>query len=1026
MRFARALYLFPLLLLTPLAGQITLNTSPTRVIGQDSVQVEGVNPNLVEGREFDSPFAIALDTSTSPPGLYVSDAVNNRVLGFKSAVGFANGQKAEVVVGQLDFSATFSHGPGTTLTTGLATPIGIAVDAAGNLYTIDTANNRILRFPKPFTQTGPPLPDIVIGQTTFSTGSANQGGTAPSASSLAFTVTSGTTTAALAAYLTFDSQGNLWVADAGNNRVLRFNANVLGTQAASGPSADVVLGQTDFISNGYNPSASPLTQLNGFTTPTGIAFDAAGRLFIDESISTRRGRILMYTPPFNTGQAASRILGVDPNSPPVISEFQVSASPGALFPIGNSIGIADTLNNRILVFPPVEQWTPNTTYQAAIEVAGQPDFTSGSVNQGLPAPTASTLDQPQAAAFFGNELYVVDSGNNRVIAMPQNGTSFGPATGVLGQDAMNLNSPNLIEGREFDFTGDPQAGAGLAVDLNSNPPHLYVADTANNRILGYNDLRNLQPGQKADIVIGQPNFQQALINYPTNSGTTPNASGLFAPLGMVVDPQGNLYVADGGNSRVLRFPQPFVNYVAGAVEPADLVLGQASFTATKITDALPQTMSVPYGVALTTNPGLLVSDLALNRVLYFKGTSADFTSGMSATTVFGQPDFTSSGAGSSASQLNAPRHVSVDLEDRLYVADSGNARVSIWASAPGAPSGEPAAQTLTTDLTTPDGMYVSPTTNDIWVGDAGNSNTSGAAIRYSPFNAFVTAGFSPNAIIPDPYSPRAVVQDAWGDLFVADAANRVIVYYPAVAPLNGASFLGGSLLAPGMIASLFSLGNDNQFGGQPTSAPGVFPLPTTLNGVQVLFNNAPVPLFYADPNQINFLVPAAAPQSGTADLQVLDTVTGRVLGDSTIQMNTVFPGLFTDTGNGMGTVAALNQDGTINSPTNPAVQGQVIVLFGTGQGFIAGAPADGYPATAVQTAAPPIVFVGGFPVDPSAVLYSGLAPGLVGVWQINVVIPVTTITLPTNPTFVYVQQGSFISGVPLTGRGTEIYVKAKS
>src|ERR1700678_2516643 len=217
MRFARALYLFPLLLLSPLAGQITLNTSPTRVIGQDSVQVEGVNPNLVEGREFDSPFALALDTSTSPPGLYVSDTVNNRVLGFKSAVGFANGQKADVVIGQLDFSATFPHGPGTTLTTGLATPTGIAVDATGNLYVIDTANNRILRFPKPFTQTGPPLPDIVIGQTTFSTGSANQGGTATSASSLAFTVTSGTTITPLAAYLTFDSQGNLWVSDAGNN-----------------------------------------------------------------------------------------------------------------------------------------------------------------------------------------------------------------------------------------------------------------------------------------------------------------------------------------------------------------------------------------------------------------------------------------------------------------------------------------------------------------------------------------------------------------------------------------------------------------------------------------------------------------------------------------------------------------------------------------------------------------------------------------------------------------------------------------
>ena len=134
----------------PAPAQISLNAVPARVIGQTSLTITNLNPNLVEGRELLSPQSVALDTTTSPPGLYVSDTRNNRVLGFRSAVGFANGQKADIVVGQVDLVTTLPDGPGRTRTTGLTTPVGIVVDKSGNLYVADTGNNRILRFPKPF------------------------------------------------------------------------------------------------------------------------------------------------------------------------------------------------------------------------------------------------------------------------------------------------------------------------------------------------------------------------------------------------------------------------------------------------------------------------------------------------------------------------------------------------------------------------------------------------------------------------------------------------------------------------------------------------------------------------------------------------------------------------------------------------------------------------------------------------------------------------------------------------------------
>jgi len=1024
--FRRHILLFLFICLsTDSFAQITLNPVPTRAIGQDSVQITNFNPNLVEGREFDTPEGLALDTSTNPPALYVGDFANNRVLGFKNATSFTNGQHADVVLGQPNFATTFAPvlPPATTqtLSTGLLSPIGIAVDTQGNVYVVDAGNNRILRFPKPFAQTGSQTPDLVIGQASFTTNGANQGGI--SASTLALTSTAGV----LQAFLAFDSSGNLWVADSGNNRVLRFNVSALGSPAAPGPAADIVLGQTDFVTGTYNPpgASNPLTSLTSFTTPAGIAFDSAGRLFVAESIASRRGRILMWTPPFFVGQTASRLLGVDTNNPqpPVTSELQLNASPGGLFAIGNAIGAVDTLNSRVLIFPPVEQWTPNTTYQAAVEVAGQPDFSSNSVNLGNPTAGPNGFFYPGAAAFFGSTLYVADSGNNRVLLVPQNGAAFGPATMVLGQDLLTLNAPNLVEGREFDFgTATTGFDTGVAVDLASSTPHFYVADTYNNRILGFNDLRTVQSGAKADLVIGQPDFQQVLANYPSNNANQPNASGLFLPTGVGVDTAGNLYVADRGNGRVLRFPQPFANYTAGTMEQADLVLGQGSFTSPRITDATDRTMAAPYGLAFTLAGGLLVSDAALNRVLYFAGPLADLTSGMSASMVFGQPDFGSSAAGSGPGQMNFPHHIATDTDDRLYVADALNGRIDIFNNVPTASPGQPAAQFLTSGLSTPEGVYVSAATGEIWVA----APEAFAAFRFPAFNQLLPGGSAPNGAIQDFGGPLAVVEDAWGDLFLADAAHRVAIYYPELAPINAANFLYTNELAPGMIAAMFTQGNFNQFGGQATSA-STLPLPTQLNGVEVLFNGSPVPLFYADPNQINFQVPMAAPQTGTVDVQVLQPATGRILGDTTIGMNPALPGFFAQAGTGIGAASALNQDNTPNSQTNPAVQGSVIQLFGTGQGYIAGGPPDGSASTGpLPTPQVPALIMGAGFVPPANILYSGLAPSLVGVWQVNVLIPDSVITTPTFPTQVVAFLGnSPASGGGGIGRELIIYVKQK-
>jgi uncharacterized protein (TIGR03437 family) len=353
------------------------------------------------------------------------------------------------------------------------------------------------------------------------------------------------------------------------------------------------------------------------------------------------------------------------------------------------------------------------------------------------------------------------------------------------------------------------------------------------------------------------------------------------------------------------------------------------------------------------------------------------------------------------------------------VADTGNGRVEIFDHAPTAGQNPAAAYTLTTGLEFPAGIYVSAATGEIWVGDAGNKN----AIRFTNFQQLVASNGQPNFEIQTPVSLRAVVEDGWGNLFLADTANRVTIFYPGLGVVNNANYLYTNALAPGMITAIFTEGNAGQFGAQAASAAAV-PLPTTLNGVQVLFNGNPTPLFYAGTSQINFEVPNGAPQSGTADVQVLEAATGRVLGDSTVQMEASVPGIFTQGGTGTGTAAALNQDNTLNTASNPAVAGTVIQIFCTGEGYVPGAPPDGSaPTGALPTPNQPFVIIGTGAVPQSDVLYSGLAPGEVGLWQVNVRIPSDTITLPNNPTQVIIDLNSVPSGGAGLGRFVQIYVK---
>ncbi|SPF46449.1 conserved exported hypothetical protein [Candidatus Sulfopaludibacter sp. SbA4] len=993
---------------------VPINPTPSRIVGhpksEQNGQLASYNPNLVEGRELWSPQGVALDTSVTPPILYVSDGNNNRVLAWKNATDFRTGLPADLVIGQQDLFHTDAQGPGIGLQTGLYGPSGLAV-FKGDLYVADTNNNRILRYPQPFANAGNEFPDLYIGQPSLNSRSANYLGQVDR---------QGINLAGVGSSLAFDSAGNLWITDPGNRRVLRFKAtDIAGT---GGPlTADLEIGQPlGFTDVRPALKAPDLLTGNVFAAPLALGFDPSGRLFVCDSDGNQFNRVLVFPGPFTSNApTAARIMGVfGPGQTPTQDQQSktVMLLPSGLFFIpgaSGKVGVLDAGYNRILLFDSYDKWPDQATSYSpqATGFVGQLTFNGSHPNGGLgfvPPATSSTLYLPAGAFFSGTELYVADSGNNRVIGLPFQGGNFSPANGLWGQDTFSMMQANLIEGREFYFANVTQSGtnadAGIALDTSGDTPHLYVSDPFNHRVLGFKDFRKLTPGSAADIVIGQADFNSGLCNA-TGDPNHPTQSSLCHPTGVLVDSNGNLYVADTGNGRVLRFPAPFAHKGS---EQADLVLGQHNFTST-ITDPTPSTMARPYGLAFAGNIGLLVSDVGHNRMLFFPFTAnATFNppadNGMAATKVFGQPDFTSSGSGNTDANMNGPHHIAADTDTRPYVTDSGNNRVLIFDSVLNNPTSGAHASLILPGLSNPQGIYVNAATGEVWITD---TNSSSALVRKYP--KFQTLQFTPasTGVVQAANSPLAVAQDQYGDVIVADSSNRVGFYFPGLQGINGVNFLPTRSLAPGVLASICASGSSCNGGAAYFGAntalnsdlPNPYPLPATLGDVQVLFNGQPAPLYYVSPTQINFVVPNLAPTSGTADVVVVQASTGRVYAAGPVAMNTVSPAIFAAFTGTQRQAAVINQDNSINTTTNAAARGSVITIYATGQGYLPNAPPDGSaPPSLVQTPSKPTVFLNACDVDDSActqesgehIMFSGLSPQFPGVWQINVKIPQNT------------------------------------
>ena len=198
--------------------------------------------------------------------------------------------------------------------------------------------------------------------------------------------------------------------------------------------------------------------------------------------------------------------------------------------------------------------------------------------------------------------------------------------------------------------------------------------------------------------------------------------------------------------------------------------------------------------------------------------------------------------------------------------------------------------------------------------------------------------------------------------------------------VNAASFAPvGAPVSPGEFLSIFGAG----FATATTIAAGA-PFPSTLGGVQVLVNNTPAPLYFVSAGQISCLVPFGV-TGATASFVV--TTGGKTSNAVELPLARTSPGIFTVPSAGTGPGAILKADYTLVSASNPAKRGDVVQVFLTGLGSVTPAGRDGALAPSNPLSIVPgtlAVYIGGKPAD---ILFQGLAPGLIGLYQLNVKVP---------------------------------------
>jgi uncharacterized protein (TIGR03437 family) len=308
----------------------------------------------------------------------------------------------------------------------------------------------------------------------------------------------------------------------------------------------------------------------------------------------------------------------------------------------------------------------------------------------------------------------------------------------------------------------------------------------------------------------------------------------------------------------------------------------------------------------------------------------------------------------------------IDLGGRVII--TGKADPNTLPVVNGVPvSGSSYVAQLSVDATAVEDLYTGP------------DNSRGAGVTLTPAGNFVALGQA-------------------GTLWI----ETTTVGGSLLAIANAASGPPSAFAAPSELLSLYGTGIGPLTAQSGQVQNGAFT--SSLGGSQVLFDGIAAPLLYAGPTQINTIVPKEVWGQDFTHLQIV-TPSGTIDGPL-LAVRPAVPSIFQNSQTGL--AAALNQDGSPNSPQNPAKAGSIVTIFASGGGTSAWNNGQLVPITQAGPASLPVAVLAAGRTS-LEVLYAGDAPGLVaGAMQINFHLPEK---LTFGDTFaVQLEVGGAISG----------------
>ena len=617
-----------------------------------------------------------------------------------------NGTNIGVYIGASNSAGKYGGDGGLASAALLNMPTGLAVDGSDNIYFTDRVNHVVRKY----INSSQTL--VLFAGTVGTSGSSGDGGAATSA-----TLNSPSSVAV-------DALGNVYIADTGNNKIRVVSAaGTISTLAGTG-------------NPGYGGDNGPATAAT-LSAPTGVAVTSGGDKIAIVDTNNNVVRIVSLRngfPATSVGSSsATQGLEARATSSGTVSSVMLTSG-GTDFAVSSTTGCPGAITaggtcNAAITFTPTIAGirtgrlavTDSTGAAASVGVVGlglapEADFnvgplttfagkapTPGSTGDGGPATSALLSSPSRIAMDSAKNLYIVDTGNNRV-------RMVSAATGVISAFAGTGAAGSAGDGNAA-TAATLSAPGGIALDAAGN---VYIADTGNNKIRVVNAATGIITTFAGTGAAGS-----------TGDLGAATAAQLNAPRGMAFDLAGNLFLADTGNNKIREiFATGAITTIAGtgAAGPGASANGKVGTSVT---------LNGPRDVAYS-NGKIYFSDTANSRVLALTGLTVQVVAGNETA------GFAGDGGAATVSELNLPNQLALDSAGNLYIADSNNERVRVVSVTTGnistvAGTGPPtfsAEGTLSTQaaLSNPSGLALDPQGN-LYVADAGNNRV--ALIRSS-------------------------------------------------------------------------------------------------------------------------------------------------------------------------------------------------------------------------------------------------------------------------------------------------------